>query len=42
MLNQVVDVEGLLDSKNFLDHQINYVRFASRKGVLHTAAMKDG
>jgi hypothetical protein len=42
MLNQVVDVEGLLDSKTFVDHRINCVRFASRKGVLHTAAMKDG
>jgi len=42
MLNQVVDVEGLLDSKTFVDHRINCVRFASRKGVLHTAAVKDG
>jgi len=40
MLNQVVDVEGLLDSKTFVDHRINCVRFASRKGVLHTAAVK--
>ena len=42
MLNQVVNVEGLLDSKTFVDHRINCVRFASRKGVFHTAAVKDG
>jgi hypothetical protein len=42
MLNQVVDVEGLLDSKTIMDHRINCVGFASRKGVLHTAVVKDG
>jgi len=42
MFNQVVDVEGLLESKTFMDHRINHVVFASRKGVLHTAAVKDG
>jgi hypothetical protein len=43
MLNQVVEVEGLLDSKTFMDHRIDCVRFASRKRVLRsTAAMKDG
>jgi chromate transport protein ChrA len=42
MLNQVVDVEGLLDSKTFMDHRINCVRFAGRKKVLHTAAVKYG
>lgn len=42
MFNQAVDVEGLLDSKTFMDHRINRVRFASRKGVLHAAAAKDG
>jgi len=41
MLNRVVDVE-LLDSKTFMDHRINCVRFANRKGMLHTAAVKDG
>jgi chromate transporter len=33
MLNQVVDVEGLLDSKTFMDHRIDCVRFVCTKGV---------
>jgi chromate transport protein ChrA len=42
MLNQVVDVEGFLHSKTFINHRINCVRFAGRKKGLHTAAVKYG